>query len=188
MRFILGFLTALVLLVIAAAALVYSGWYNVAAVEGFHPGLAWALHTTMERSVRQHAAGLVPPADLQALAPNGFDDFDEMCVQCHGAPGKEKGEVGKGLAPQAPDLVDAAQRWRPAQIFWIVKNGVHMTGMPAFGRTHEDQRLWAIVAFVSTLPSIAPEKYEEMIAKNSGKGSQSDDRHKEHTPSEPHHH
>jgi mono/diheme cytochrome c family protein len=188
MRFILGFLTALVLLAIAAAAPVYSGWYNVAAVEDLHPGLAWALHTTMERSVRQHAASIVPPDNLEALAPNGFEDFAEMCVQCHGAPGKEKSEVGKGLAPQAPNLVDAAPQWTPAQIFWIVKNGVHMTGMPAFGRTHDDQRLWAIVAFVSSLPSITAEKYEKMVAKIDGKGSQSDNHHEEHSHSDHDHH
>jgi mono/diheme cytochrome c family protein len=169
MRFISGFIAALVLLALSAGLAVFGGWYDVAALGPRHPFTAWALHTTMETSVRRHAQSIVAPNDLPARVARGFQDFDEMCVQCHGAPGRERDEVGKGLRPQAPSLVEAVARWKPQEIFWIVKNGVHMTGMPAFGPTHADGRLWDIVAFVASLKEVTPELYGQMRASLSDK-------------------
>ena len=82
-----------------------------------------------------------------------------MCVQCHGAPGKERGEIGKGLTPRPPSLIDAVPLWSSSELFWIVKNGIQMTGMPAFGPTHDDDRIWAIVSFVQQLPRMSPTQY-----------------------------
>ncbi len=89
MKFALGFISAAVVFLLAAGILTYAGWYNVAAVAGLHPRLAWALHKTMESSVRRRAANIAPPPDLTSLVPQGFQDFDERCVQCHGAPGPD---------------------------------------------------------------------------------------------------
>ena len=189
MKFIFGFVTAMALSALVAALLIYGGRYNVSALEPHHPIMAWVLHTTMETSVRHHAEAIVPPANLPARASQGFQDFDEMCVQCHGAPGKERGEVGQGLRPQPPSLVDAAQRWRPSEIFWIVKNGVHMTGMPAFGPTHDDQRIWDIIAFVGSLKGVTPERYEQMRSSMSNAAHENQDHPDEqHDHSEQHHH
>jgi len=85
-----------------------------------------------------------------------------MCVICHGAPGKEQSEISKGLHPSPPDLAEAPRRWNSAQLFWIVKNGIKMTGMPAFGPTHSDNQLWDLVAFVQKLPSLSPDQYNQM--------------------------
>lgn len=52
---------------------------------------------------------------------------------CHGAPGVEPSEAGKGLQPDLPDLAEAVKEWAPAKLFWIVKHGVKMTGTPGFG-------------------------------------------------------
>jgi mono/diheme cytochrome c family protein len=85
-----------------------------------------------------------------------------MCTGCHGGPGIERNEIGKGLSPQAPDLSQVAKAWSPAQLFWIVKNGVKMTGMPSFGATHDDGELWDIVAFLDTLAGLTAEQYQNM--------------------------
>src|SRR5207248_10259049 len=77
------------------------------------------------------------------------------------APGKERGEVGQGLNPRPPSLSDAAPGWTPSELFWIVKNGIRMTGMPALGPTHEDDRIWAIISFVEQLPSMTPAEYQQ---------------------------
>jgi mono/diheme cytochrome c family protein len=164
MRFISGVLATLAVIALLASAFIYGGWYNVAAINPEHPVLAWVMHTTMQTSVHRHASGIEQPIDLKTRASNGFQDFDEMCVQCHGAPGIERGEVGKGLRPQPPSLAKAAQSWTPSEMFWIVKNGIHMTGMPAFGPTHDDDRLWDIVAFVSGLPTLTPDDYNKLRA------------------------
>lgn len=91
--------------------------------------------------------------------------FDDMCVQCHGAPGKDPSIVGKGLNPPPPWLPGTVQRWTRAELFWIVKNGVKMTGMPAFGPTHSDEDLWLLVAFLQRLPNIKPEEFRELSEK-----------------------
>lgn len=162
MKFATGFATAILLLLLSILVVIYTGWYDVAAGRGMHPLLAWALHTTMENSVRARAAAIAPPPGLPALAAQGFQDFDEMCAQCHGAPGKEANEIGNGLAPKPPSLKDAANLWSAAEVFWIVKNGVHMTGMPAFGPTHDDNRIWRIAAFVKSLPTLTAEQYDAL--------------------------
>jgi mono/diheme cytochrome c family protein len=168
MKFAAGFATAILLAVLGIAALVSSGWYDVSAGRGMHPLLAWLLHTTMENSVRSRAAANPVPPDLQTLGAQGFQDFNEMCVGCHGAPGREPGEIGKGLAPKPPSLNDVAKLRSPAEIFWIVKNGVHMTGMPAFGPTHDDKRIWAIAAFVRSLPTLRAEQYDALQSDAAG--------------------
>jgi mono/diheme cytochrome c family protein len=80
--------------------------------------------------------------------------------------------VGKGLRPRAPDLAQAARNWDSGSLFWIVKNGIKMTGMPAFGPTHDDQTIWNIVAFVSRLPDITPEQYRQFEEQTAGSGDQ----------------
>jgi mono/diheme cytochrome c family protein len=86
----------------------------------------------------------------------------DMCGGCHGGPSVERSEIGKGLNPQAPDLADAVPAWSPRQLFWIVKNGLKMTGMPSFGKTHDDNQVWSIVAFIEQLPGMSYEQYQEM--------------------------
>jgi mono/diheme cytochrome c family protein len=79
-------------------------------------------------------------------------------------PGIERSEIGKGLNPQAPDLAEAVKTWTPQQLFWIVKNGVKMTGMPSFGATHDDQEVWNVIALIEKLPTMTAEQYQHMRA------------------------
>ena len=96
------------------------------------------------------------------MVKDGFDHYEDMCGGCHGGPSVERSEIGKGLNPQAPDLADAVRAWSPRQLFWIVKNGLKMTGMPSFGKTHDDNQVWSIVAFIEQLPGMSYEQYQEM--------------------------
>jgi mono/diheme cytochrome c family protein len=153
------------LAVIAGALLlfIYSGEYNVAATQPHYVPVRWALNTTMVNSVRDHAEHVeVPSLGDSSLIRQGFSRFEQMCVMCHGAPGVPRGAVGKGLRPVPPELAEAVPRWTPAELFWIVKHGIKMTGMPAWGVTHEDQKLWAIVAFLRVLPETSPAEYQAL--------------------------
>jgi mono/diheme cytochrome c family protein len=86
-----------------------------------------------------------------------------MCVGCHGAPGKDPSEIGKGLRPRPPDLAKAALQLDKGELFWIVKNGIKMAGMPAFGATHRDRTIWNIVGFVQEqLPNLTAEQYQDL--------------------------
>jgi mono/diheme cytochrome c family protein len=160
MKTLAGFLLAIVVLAAAGLAVVYSGAYNVAA-SAPHTALGtWLLDTAKRRSIEVRARSVQAPAQMSdEQAQRGFKEFDAMCVACHGAPGKEPNEAGKGLLPQPPALNEAARAWDRPQLFWIVKNGVKFTGMPAFGATHDDATIWDIVAFLERLPVVTPEEY-----------------------------
>src|SRR5262245_20582166 len=160
--FLLGVIATLVVLVGAGLVVIYTGAYNVAADKPHNAVETWILGTAMTNSVKVHATGIKTPSDLESegRVHSGFHLFDEMCVQCNGAPGKEPDEVGKGLDPKPPDLTKAIRRWNAAELFWIVSHGIEATGMPSFGGTHTDEQLWNIVAFVTKLPGLTPELYE----------------------------
>ena len=70
----------------------------------------------------------------------GFRFYNEACVYCHGAPGKDPTDIGKGIDPEPPYLPDVVARWSGGELFWIAKNGIRMTGMPAFGSTTKTRR------------------------------------------------
>jgi len=160
--FVLGIITAFAVLVAAGLAAIYGGIYNVAADEPHTTIEKWILGTAMTNSVKAHARSIVPPSDFGAehRIHDGYHLFDEMCVQCHGAPGKKPGEVGLGLRPEPPDLSRAVTRWNTAQLMWIVRHGIIATGMPAFGGTHTDEQLWNLIAFVEKLPGLTAEQYK----------------------------
>ena len=172
MRFILGFVVALVLAVIAALAITFSGAYNVAANVPDAGIVSWLLSTNMQRSVMRQARQIdAPPQLTDEQARQGLRIYKETCVYCHGAPGKDPGDIGKGLNPEPPYLPDTAGRWTDAQLFWIVKNGIKMTGMASYGSVHNDDEIWALVAFVQRLPHMTPEQYAKMEQASAGSGS-----------------
>jgi mono/diheme cytochrome c family protein len=163
MKYAVGGLISIALLLLAASVFALAGGYNVAATDAHNAFTHWFLMTTTRRSVAIRAASVNAPAQFTSQqVADGFSEFDEMCVACHGAPGKERGEVGKGLNPRPPNLAKAAKEWTAAELFWIVKHGIKMTGMPAFGPTHSDERLWTVVAFLKELPQLSTEKYADM--------------------------
>jgi mono/diheme cytochrome c family protein len=145
---------------------IFSGKYDVAATSEDPAIVRWVLQTTREESIDRRVAEIVPPADTVLNDPatirEGFEHYNEMCVVCHGAPGVEAGEAREGLNPRPPLLVDQDEDLSPAEAFWIVKHGIKMTGMPAWGPTHSDDKIWAIVAFVKKLPALSAADYRAM--------------------------
>lgn len=169
-------IAGILIVIVAVAAAVWMGIYNVASTEPHSELTNAMLHTVMRYSVKAHANGIAaPPLDDPALIERGFGDYREMCQVCHGAPGVDPDEAGKGLMPRPPDLARTAGQWSDAELFWIIKNGVRMTGMPAWGPTHDDARLWSIVAFVRRLPSMSARDYRALGEKARGR-----DMHPEH--------
>lgn len=157
-----GFLGALLVLAVIGLIVIYTGAYNVAATDGHTRFARWALDTTMHNSVRSHADLVEPPELTPADLRTGAHEFAEYCAHCHGAPGVRPAEWTTGMLPNPPRLSNAAQRWSTGEIFWIVKNGVKMTGMPPFGPGHDDRTIWSIAAFVDRLPAMSPEEYRAL--------------------------
>lgn len=164
MRVVVAVLGAVGVVVTVGFVVVYSGVYNVAASYPHSAFTTWLLHTAMTRSVRRYAKEVAsPPPDLASLAADGAPPFAEMCAPCHGAPGVEPAELGRGLMPPSPDLAEVAAEWSERELYWIIKNGVRYTGMPAWEQGHGEEALWALVAFVQALPSLSPETYRDMV-------------------------
>lgn len=156
-----GALGAVALAILVGLIALYAGWYDVSATSGHTGAVERVLGTLQHRSVSARAEELdvTPlPTDSAALE-HGFVHYDAMCVSCHGAPGIERGENGKGMTPEPPDLADEAHEWSDAELFWITKHGIKLAGMPAFGPTHSDEELLGITAFVRRLPEIDSAAY-----------------------------
>lgn len=154
---------------------VMRGSYNVSTSNHDGRFVNWWMDTASTRSIKHHAGDVkVPPLDNPARIQEGFKHYHEMCVECHGAPGKEAEEIAKGLWPQAPDYSMLASGWTPAQLFWITKNGIKFTAMPGWGATHSDDKIWDIVAFVQKVSNLSPADYHQMETNTVGVKSSDD--------------
>jgi mono/diheme cytochrome c family protein len=163
MKCIKGFFWLAVIAFISGVTIMFSGIVNVAATNPHNPVTRFILSTTMDNSVRAHAKGITAPAlDDPRMVMEGFRHYREMCVGCHLAPGINSTEIREGLLPKPPKLQEAVDEWTAGELFWVIKNGVKMTGMPAWGATHSDAKLWAIVAFLEKLPDMTAAQYQEM--------------------------
>ncbi|MCH9828978.1 MAG: cytochrome c [Gammaproteobacteria bacterium] len=151
----------MVLLLIAIALIVVlTGSYNVAATDRHSPIVGWALTTTMKNSVESRARGTeVPEAFTADMITAGASEYKAMCSRCHGGVGESRQEWAGTMRPTPPALAQVAYEWTAEEVFWLVKHGVKMTGMPAFGSTHDDETIWTIAAFVKALPDMSAEQY-----------------------------
>ncbi len=160
------FTTLVIILVLTAIALftvMYGGIFNVAATQNHTKLTHWILSATRESSIEKRAAGIeVPNLDDREMIKNGFRSYREMCAVCHTPPGVKDSPIAQGLNPPPPNLAAEAAELSDAELFWVIKNGIRMTGMPAWGVTHGDAELWDIVAFVKALPDISKEQYQEL--------------------------
>lgn len=163
MRFFAGVILTICILIIIGIIIIYSGWYNVSAANNPSGIEKWLFGTTMDNSVENHVGDIKAP-DLSSLdkIKDGFSHYDEMCMECHGAPGRPQSDLAKGLNPPAPDLSESIVDLSPQEIFWITKNGIKMTGMPAWGKTHSDDKIWNLVAFIEKLPGMTRSQYDSL--------------------------
>ena len=107
------------------------------------------LATIRERSIAARAAGLtVPNLADPALIAFGAEHYAGMCTGCHLAPGVGDTEMRQGLYPKPPNLSERRDR-SPAESFWIIKHGLKMSGMPAWGVSHDDEAIWVWSLFCS---------------------------------------
>lgn len=158
----------LVLVVIGIGVFIWSGSFNIAADEPHWALTEYAMETARSRSVASRASDIAVPAlDDESLIGAGAGNYDAMCTGCHLKPGLEKTELSSGLYPSPPDL--ARNRIAdPAAAFWVIKHGIKMSGMPAWGRSMEDEYIWGMVAFLQQLPDLSQERYAELVEASGG--------------------
>jgi mono/diheme cytochrome c family protein len=144
---------------------IYSGVFNVSARWEDGPLLGWVLETTRERSIEVRKGKIEVPTDLDDPRKilSGLKHYREMCVGCHRSPGQQPSEIGKGLNPKPPNFADLKEEQIDLQEFFLViRDGIRMTAMPAWGVTHSDEEIWAVVAFMQLMPRLTPVQYQVM--------------------------
>ena len=143
----------------------YLGVYNIGADDPHTKPVYWLVEKLRDGSITHHSRDIVVPGNLTdpKRIASGAGLYTEMCSGCHLAPGMEKSEMSQGLYPRAPELFREAQRTAKEQ-FWIIKHGIKLTAMPAWGKTHSDDLIWDMVAFVRGLPGMTAEQYKAAIA------------------------
>ncbi|AYO86679.1 c-type cytochrome [Methylobacterium brachiatum] len=166
-------LSAGVLSVLIAAAVIYAGLFNVAATDPHWPATYWVLETARVRSIQVHAAGLAPPAgyDEPSKIVAAVGHFSEHCTTCHGAPGAKQSDLAEGMYPRPPNLKDVAGRYTPGELFWILKHGIKMSGMPSM-ESDGDAMLWSTVAFLEKLPRMSDDAYNDLWVQAQAAGGQ----------------
>jgi len=152
------------LIVIVGAALMYSGVYNVAADKANAKPIDWFLDTVATQSVADRAAQITPPDNLEeaAMIRDGARHYNEMCAGCHLSPGVVESALHDGLNPRPPKL-SLPMNLSASEVFWTIKHGIKLTGMPAWGASHSDKELWDITAFVMRLPFTNADEYSELV-------------------------
>ena len=166
---ITGALGVVALLGLLALSVLYTGIYNVAATEQHIAPTFHALDIGLRRSVLHHARDIAVPSLAGGdVLERGFACFVAHCEQCHGGPGVPRAAFAQGLLPVPSSLSQASADWEPAQLYWITRNGIKMTGMPAWEYRLDDSALWALVAFLQELPRLTTQHYREWRMASSG--------------------
>lgn len=161
-------------LVIAAVVLAIAGLFGgvfvlisgivpIKASSGHWPITAALLDFAKRRSVKTHTLQTkVPPLDDRAMVLKGAGHYDFACEPCHGSPVLQQPRIPAAMTPKPPDLRTAALTFDPEELFYIVKHGIKFTGMPAWPALHRDDEVWAMVAFLQTLPTLERTGYLEL--------------------------
>jgi len=164
--------TVLVTLALAAAAVlagatlaVTGGWYDISATAPHAQPVHGLLEMVVRQSVRRHASGIDEPVlDEPALVQRGAICFRDHCMGCHGAPGQAPADAALAMQPLPGPLQDATRHWRARELAWIVRNGIGMSGMPAWRGRMADADIWAVVGYLKWLPRASPAAHHLALA------------------------
>jgi mono/diheme cytochrome c family protein len=161
-NFLAGVLFTLVVLILGAFAYLRLGF---AEVRGDLPPSNWEkalMFSSAHASVRRRAPELpnpVPSTDENLIA--GAKIYSDECASCHGAAGKAD-QTGDSLYPPIPQLPVAGTTYTEAQIFWVAKHGIRLSGMFANGKWDSDQKLWTVAAYIKRIKSLPPRVQQEL--------------------------
>jgi cytochrome c553 len=152
----------LAVLAIGGAAFIGSGVYNIGA-DDHHTKIALTIIEQLrERSIAARSGSIEAhfvedPVRIAA----GAQHYSALCVGCHLAPGVTKSEVRRGLYPHPPNLAQEEPQ-QAQRAFWVIKHGIKMSAMPAWGMTLDDAAIWDTVAFIRKMPDMTPETYQHL--------------------------
>lgn len=160
-----------ILLGVVVAAIAYGGFLMRRGISARKEPSA--METTVARALRHMA---IPKIDREEENPwatvvtpeilkDAREHFADHCSQCHANDGSGKTEMGQYLYPRAPDMrLPATQNLTDGELYYIIRNGVPLTGMPAWGEpnTVQDDDSWQLVLFIRHLPKLTAEEIKDM--------------------------
>lgn len=150
----------------AAGALAFfaGGFYDITAVQQ-HPGWVFRaigvgrdMLVALEADADEVPADFAPVADARNVAL-----YRKHCTQCHGAPGVAPEEFALGMMPVPSNLVAAGRERPPEEIYWFIRYGLKMSGMPAWSMRMSEADMWRITALVEAFPTLSPAAYAELV-------------------------
>jgi mono/diheme cytochrome c family protein len=143
---------------------IWFGLFNMSAKDKHWDVTTELLELVRDRSIEVRAENIqVPDLSNSEMISNGAKNFDAMCSQCHLAPGMEPTELNIGLYPQPPVFYNEKHDDGAANTFWVIQNGLKMTGMPAWGDFHTEEQLWEMVAFMQILNGMSESQYKKLV-------------------------
>jgi mono/diheme cytochrome c family protein len=161
-RLILTIIVVLLAASLGVALFVGSGIYDIGA-DDHHTKATLTLITQLrDRSIQARLGSIQPQlAATPAMIQSGAEHYAALCAGCHLAPGATKSDLRTGLYPHPPNLAQEDLQ-ESRRTFWIIKHGIKMSAMPAWGKTLDDAAIWDVVALVRKLPSMTPEDYQQL--------------------------
>ena len=128
-----------------------------------------ALETVIARAARDFSI----PSEAKAqknpnpATPKNFEDgmehFADHCATCHGNDGSGHTLIGLNLYPKPPDMrLAETQNLTDGELFYIISNGVRMTGMPGWATSHKPEETWDLVLFIRHLPQMTDQEKKDM--------------------------
>jgi mono/diheme cytochrome c family protein len=123
-----------------------------------------ARRLSVSASARNTTNPFAPTPEVLSEARAHFADH---CAICHGNDGSGKTQIGQNLYPKAPDMrLPETQNLTDGEVYYVIHNGIRLTGMPAWGTDEKDDDSWKLVVFIRHLPQLSPAEEDEMESLN----------------------
>ncbi len=154
---------------IGGVGVLLSGMGPLSAVPPHPDGWAHLLHFASSRAFSHNASSAPPPSEpleSNAMIMRGAAEYALVCADCHGAPGFGQNPVALSARPEPPMLVDISKKLSDGELYYVVKNGVRYTGMPAWPVQNRPDEVWAMVAFIKRMPSMDRSTYLRLATGN----------------------
>jgi mono/diheme cytochrome c family protein len=150
------------LLSIGGMVFIDSGVYNIGADDHHTKVVLSLIEQLRDHSIAVRARSIeVPQLEDPKRVASGAQHYAALCVGCHLAPGVTKADIRPGLYPHPPNL--AQEETQNAQrAYWIIRHGIKMSAMPAWGKSLDDAAIWDVVAFIRKMPEMTPETYRQL--------------------------
>lgn len=159
-------LFVLLLLPIASFAVLWSGVVKLDAAAEHPTWFSAGMHWAYERAITSRAESVKVPTNYPEsyTLQHGAASFAAMCTGCHIGPGQQATATSLGLNPPAPIATDLAGHFSTAQLYSVIDRGVFMTGMPAFGPSHDAEEIWHLTRFVEAVATMEAATYTRITA------------------------